>query len=108
MSMRRGFGPYEERQYGNFEIFKRLVFGEMTGKERATVALGLIGCFISGSAFPIFAILFGGVFESFIQPHDEIQAFVNPWAGGFLVLAVWAGTGALLKVSTTPAFCIPH
>ena len=55
---------------------------------------------MTGAAFPLFAIIFGGAFDAFIMPYYEVLPNTHKWAALFPILGLMAGVGTFLKVST--------
>ena len=62
------------------------------------IALGLVGAIISGSIFPLFAVIFGYLLDVFTLEPDEIFDELHIWAGMFLVLGAVSGFAVFLKV----------
>ena len=59
---------------------------------------GVLAAMISGSAFPLFAVMFGGVFKVFIEPTYEVFDLIHPWASGFIALGIGIGAAMFIKV----------
>ena len=62
------------------------------------IALGLIGCMISGAVTPLFSLFFGRILSVFANPPDKVFPLVHPWAGLFIALAIVSAVAAYLKV----------
>ena len=71
---------------------------KLNSKEWWIILVGLQGALISGSIWPLFALLFGEILEAFARPADEILSALHQWAGLFLVEGVVLGGGIFLKV----------
>ena len=80
----------------------------INAKEWWMILLGSIGSAINGSINPLFAVLFGQVFEVFFNPNtDEVLNSVHPWAGLFLVFGVVSGVAIFFKVNKQVQKTIP-
>ena len=74
---------------------------KVNSKEWWIILLGLLGSLVSGSIWPLFALLLGEILEVFARPADEILGAIHLWAGLFLVVGVVSGAGVFLKVHST-------
>ena len=71
---------------------------KLNAKEWWIIVLGVLGAGVSGSIFPIFALLFGEILAVFSLRSDEILSGIHMWAGLFIVLGAVSGAGIFLKV----------
>lgn len=62
------------------------------------ILLGVIAAMITGSAFPIFSVLLGGVFNVLSEPASDVVTLIHPWASGFIALGVSIGAAMFIKV----------
>lgn len=67
-------------------------------KEWWLIALGILGAFIMGSAYPVFSIIFGEILNILILPSNEVLAAIHPWAAGFVGIGLLTGTASFVKV----------
>ena len=63
------------------------------------VVVGVLAAGLSGAAFPLMAVMFGGVFGVFLTPSDRVVGYVHPWAVGFVALGAGVGIAFLIRVS---------
>ena len=69
-------------------------------KEWWMILLGSIGSAINGSINPLFAVLFGEIFQVFSNPNsDQVLNDIHPWAGLFLAFGVVSGLAIFFKVN---------
>lgn len=92
----------KDGSYGELSIFRKIL--ALNRKEWWIILLGVIAAMISGAGFPIFAVMFGGVFEVFIQPSRSVFSLIHPWASGFIVLGAGIGAAIFVKVSELKIF----
>ena len=69
-------------------------------KEWWIIVLGVLGSFVLGSIFPLFAVIFGQLLTVFSSPADEILGELHLYASLFLVLGVVSGIAMFIKVHT--------
>ena len=70
-------------------------------KEWWIIVLGVLAAIVSGAAFPLFAVLFGGVFDVLGNPNvTDVFTLIHPWAGGFIALGVGIGAAMFVKVGS--------
>ena len=91
----------EKGRYNELTIFKKIL--TLNKKEWWIIFPGLIAAIISGSAFPLFAVMFGGVFEVFLKPSYEVFNLIHPWAAGFIALGTGIGAAMFIKVQPIPS-----
>ena len=87
----------DKGRYSELSIFKKIL--NLNKEEWWIILPGVLAAMISGSAFPLFAIMFGGVFDVFLQPSEEVFDLIHPWASGFIALGVGIGAAMFVKVS---------
>lgn len=87
----------EEQKYGDFSILKKIL--SLGKKEWWIIMMGVIAATISGAAFPLFAIMFGGVFEVFSKPTRNVFSLIHPWCAGLILLGAGIGAAMFIKVS---------
>ena len=89
----------EKDEYGQVKLFMKIL--SLNREEWWIVALGVLAAIVSGAAFPLFAVLFGGVFDALSNPSNvaDIFALIHPWAGGFIALGAGIGVAMFVKVS---------
>ena len=69
-------------------------------KEWYLIVLGAIGSAINGSINPLFAVLFGEIFQVFANPiPSEVLNGVHLFAGLFIAFGVVSGIAIFLKVT---------
>ena len=88
----------DKGRYSELSIFKKIL--NLNKEEWLIILPGVLAAMTSGSAFPLFAVMFGGVFDVFLQPSEEVFDLIHPWAGGFIALGVGIGAAMFVKVST--------
>ena len=86
----------EKGKYSELTIFKKIL--SLNKEEWWIILPGVISAMISGSAFPLFAVMFGGVFEVFLEPSYEVFDLIHPWAAGFIALGAGIGAAMFIKV----------
>ena len=87
----------EKGKYSELSVFKKIL--SLNKKEWWIIFPGVLAAIISGSAFPLFAVMFGGVFEVFLEPSYEVFDLIHPWAAGFIALGAGIGAAMFIKVS---------
>lgn len=80
----------------------------LNAKEWWMIGLGLLGSIVTGSIYPLFAIVFGYILEVFTLPADEIFNEIHLWAGLFLVLGLVSGVAIFLKVCVVCVYTGTH
>lgn len=76
--------------------FKYLM--KMNAKEWPYITTGIIGSFIVGASFPVFAVIFGEVYGILSEEdHDEIRRQANIYSILFLFLGIATGIGTFLQ-----------
>jgi ABC-type multidrug transport system fused ATPase/permease subunit len=68
---------------------------KLNAREWPFIALGILGSFIEGVAFPLFAIFFGEVLSVFTSTDPESE--VALWSGLLFLLGVVSGIGIFMK-----------
>ena len=73
------------------------------------ILLGVIAAMITGSAFPIFSVFLGGVFDVLSEPADndaanDVLSRIHPWASGCVALGISIGAAMFVKVSQPSSF----
>ena len=72
----------------------------LNAKEWWLILLGTLGSAVNGSINPLFAVLFGEIFQVFGNPDTSaVLNSVHPWAGLFIAFGVVSGVAIFLKVS---------
>ncbi|CAG8515863.1 5175_t:CDS:2 [Diversispora eburnea] len=79
-------GIKHDYEYTTWEIFKKV--GKMNRPETLFIIIGLLAAIICGSVYPIFAIIFSHIIESFSKPPDQMKHDSTFWCFMFLVIAV--------------------
>ena len=87
----------EKGKYNELTIFKKILSLNM--KEWWIILPGILAAMISGSAFPIFAVMFGGVFEVFLESPHRVFGLIHPWSAGFIALGAGIGAAMFIKVN---------
>ena len=87
----------EKEVHGEISIFMKIL--ALNKREWWIVLLGLLAAVVSGTAFPIFSLLFGGIVNVFTQESRDVFPLIHPWASGFIVLALGIGVAIFIKVS---------
>ena len=78
-------------------IFRVLKYN---AKEWYLILLGTLGSAINGSINPLFAVLFGQIFEAFASSQrNEVINAIHPWAATFIGFGVVSGIAVFFKVS---------
>ena len=79
-------------------------------KEWYLILLGTIGSAINGSINPLFAVLFGQIFDAFqTSQRSEVINAIHPWAATFIAFGVVSGLAVFFKVSRDSVkYCTPH
>ena len=90
-----------DTKYSELQLFRKLLC--LNKKEWWVILLGAIGAAVTGAMFPLFSVMFGGVFEAFVQPKNLVLLHVHPWAGSFILIAAIAGVSVFVKVRRTLA-----
>ena len=99
LSAKRDDDDSEDKDIPDVSIFRVIKYNK---KEWYLLVLGAIGAAVNGSINPLFAVIFGKIFEAFATPDpSEVLNNVHPWAGLFLAFGVVAGVAIFLKVSIT-------
>jgi ATP-binding cassette subfamily B (MDR/TAP) protein 1 len=71
---------------------------KLNGKEWPYITSGIIGSFLVGVAFPVFALVFGEIYGILSTPDLAfIRAQANMFSIYFLILGIAAGIGAFLQ-----------
>lgn len=86
----------EKGKYSELTIFKKIL--GLNKSEWWIIVPGVLAAIVSGAAFPLFAVMFGGVFEVFIEPSRDVFSLIHPWASGFIALGAGIGMAMLIKV----------
>jgi hypothetical protein len=73
---------------------------KLNAREWWIIVVGVLGAAVSGSIWPLFALLFGEILEVFARSADEVLGGIHMWAGLFIVLGIVSGAGVFLKVCT--------
>ena len=92
----------EEEEDENIPEVSMLRVIRINAKEWWMILLGAIGSAINGSINPLFAVLFGEIFQVFSGRNpEEVLNGIHPWAGLFLAFGVVSGIAIFCKVSNT-------
>lgn len=76
--------------------FMRLM--KMNSKEWPFITTGIIGSFIVGASFPVFAVIFGEVYGILADDdHGEIKRQANIYSILFLILGIATGIGTYMQ-----------
>ena len=90
----------EEEEDENIPEVSMLRVIRVNAKEWWMILLGAIGSAINGSINPLFAVLFGEIFQVFGgRRPEEVLDGIHPWAGLFLAFGVVSGLAIFCKVS---------
>ena len=95
----------EEEEDENIPEVSMLRVIRVNAKEWWMILLGAIGSAINGSINPLFAVLFGEIFQVFGgRRPEEVLDGIHPWAGLFLAFGVVSGLAIFCKVSNGCCF----
>ena len=92
------FSPQQEEWDKNIPEVKLTRVLALNAKEWWIILLGLLGSVITGSIFPLFAVIFGNILDVFTLPPEEIFDEIHFWAAMFIVLGFVSGVAVFLKV----------
>ena len=88
----------EQEKYGELSIFKKML--TLNKNEWWIILLGVVAAMITGSAFPIFSVFLGGVFDVLSGPTtSDVLSLIHPWASGCIALGISIGAAMFVKVS---------
>ncbi|KAG9287107.1 hypothetical protein G9A89_001001 [Geosiphon pyriformis] len=76
----------QEEQYTTWELFKKVTI--INRPEIPLILFGLLAAAVSGVIYPIFAIIFSKIIESFAKTGDRLRHDANFWSLMFVVIAV--------------------
>ena len=91
-------------QYSRLTIVKRLL--QLNKNEWYIIVLGILSAAIAGSGFPIFGLLFGITYDTFVSSGP--QTIVNdtePWGASYVALGIMMGIAYYTKVSINVKTC---
>ncbi|CAD5208160.1 unnamed protein product [Bursaphelenchus xylophilus] len=80
----------EERQLSPTPITKIMA---MNREKWGWLALGLLGCCVSGLVMPFFALVYSQIIAVFSEPVDQLQKDALFWAAMFVVIGIVNGLG---------------
>lgn len=88
----------EKEKYGELSVFKKML--SLNKNEWWIILLGVVAAMITGSAFPIFSVILGGVF-GVLSEHEasDVLSLIHPWASGCVALGIIIGAAMFVKVS---------
>ncbi|RHZ85023.1 hypothetical protein Glove_73g31 [Diversispora epigaea] len=79
-------GIKHDYEYTTWEILKKV--GKMNRPEIPMIIIGLLAAIVCGSVYPVFAIIFSHILQSFAKPPDQLKHDAIFWSLMFLVIAV--------------------
>jgi len=71
---------------------------QLNTPEAWLIFLALVGVFVQGTIYPVFAVLFGQVLRVFTLPFNQVLQGIHVWAGMFLVIGLLSGAATFVKV----------
>ncbi|CAG8721928.1 10558_t:CDS:2, partial [Racocetra persica] len=82
-------------EYTTCELIRKI--GKINRPELPFIFVGLLASIVNGSVYPVFAIIFSNIIQSFSSPPDELKREVSFWALMFVVIAVAISVGNILQ-----------
>lgn len=82
----------------SFSQVPLLRIAAMNRPEWHLILVGTIGGAISGAIFPLFALIYSEMLNTFTKPKDDMLVAARFWALMFFVIAVASGLGMFLQI----------
>ncbi|CAG8744794.1 3747_t:CDS:2, partial [Cetraspora pellucida] len=84
-------------EYTTYELIKKI--GKINRPELPFIFIGLLASIVNGSIYPVFAIIFSSIIQSFSSPPDELQRDASFWSLMFVVIAVATSVSSIIQGS---------